>query len=179
MHKPKLQHQLHEHDVTNRSCYISHVKWFNVMEHPFVIIYQINHPAILISILLSYSNRMMVIYIVLYNKLHFKILYILLGIYHVFCNAYHFCNILKMATGNNILYQCTNKDYTWKLFINISIILFYRSIKAIVILGIFSLFFLFVIIPFFFRWCSTLQRHMVFLPYGKIIHYLCLRNCLS
>lgn len=68
--------------------------------------------------------------------------------------------------------------YIWKLFINISIILFYRSIKAIVILGIFSLFFLFVIIPFFFRWCSTLQRHMVFLPYGKIIHYICLRNCL-
>ena len=84
-----------------------------------------------------------------------------------------------MASGNNILYQCTNKDYIWKLFINISFILFYRSIKAIVILGIFSLFFLFVIIPFFFRWCSTLQRHMVFLPYGKIIHYICLRNCLS
>lgn len=39
------------------------------------------------------------------------------------------------------------------------------SIKAIIVLGIFSLFFLFVILPFFFRWCSTLQRHMVFLPW--------------
>ena len=66
-------------------------------------------------------------------------------------------------------FAISKKDYIWKLFINISIILFYRSIKAIVILGIFSLFFLFIIIPFFFRWCSTLQRHMVFLPYGKII----------
>ena len=78
----------------------------------------------------------------------------------------------------NVRIAISKNHYTWKLLINISIILFYRSIKAIVILGIFSLFFLFVIIPFFFRWCSTLQRHMVFLPYGKIIRYICLQNCL-
>ena len=83
------------------------------MAHPFVIIYQINHPAITISNLLSYSNRM--IWYILYNKLHFKIPYILLGIYHVFCNAYNVSNILKMASGNNILYQCTNKDYFLKI----------------------------------------------------------------
>jgi len=39
------------------------------------------------------------------------------------------------------------------------------SIKAIIALGLLSLFFLFVVIPFFFHWCATLQRHMVFLPY--------------
>ena len=62
------------------------------MAHPFVIIYQINHPAIIISTLLRYSNRMMVI---LYIKLHFKIQYILLGIYNAFCNAYNFSIIGK------------------------------------------------------------------------------------
>ena len=149
------------------------------MAHPFVIIYQINHPAIIISTLLRYSNRMMVI---LYIKLHFKIQYILLGIYNAFCNAYNFSIIGKWLQETisyiNVRIAISKKDYIWKLFINISFILFYRSIKAIVILGIFSLFFLFVIIPFFFRWCSTLQRHMVFLPYGKIIRYICLQNCL-
>lgn len=39
------------------------------------------------------------------------------------------------------------------------------SLKRIVILGCLWLFILFVVIPTVFRTCSTLQRHMVFLPY--------------
>ena len=72
------------------------------MAHPFVIICQINHPAIIISILLSYSSRMMVI---LHNKLHFKIPYILLGIYHVFCNTYNFFNIWISPSLKRIIYE--------------------------------------------------------------------------
>jgi hypothetical protein len=43
----------------------------------------------------------------------------------------------------------------------------FRNIRTIFIFGIIILVFLFIVLPIFFRWCATLQRHMVFLPWGK------------
>ena len=45
----------------------------------------------------------------------------------------------------------------------------FRSLKRILFLGSVWLFILFVVVPTVFRSCSTLQRHMVFLPYGKSV----------
>ena len=90
------------------------------MAHPFVIIYQINHPAIIISILLSYSNRTMV---VLHNKLHFKIPYILLCIYHVFCNAFDFFVYLENGFRKQYLLSMYELPFLkWIIYENSSLI---------------------------------------------------------
>ena len=49
---------------------------------------------------------------------------------------------------------------------NVCCILF-RSPRAIIVLSILVLIMLFVVIPTFFRYNKTIQRHMIFLPWGK------------
>jgi len=74
-----------------------------------------------------------------------------------------------MLNALNFKVKCDFLTCRRKYFLLCSFCLFFRNIRTIFIFGILILVFLFIVLPIFFRWCATLQRHMVFLPWGKSV----------
>ena len=70
--------------------------------------------------------------------------------------------------------QFNHDEIFWKKENNFCIfgIIFFRSLKSILITGLLGLIFLFIVIPSIFRWSTVVQRQMVFLPWGKHISLL-------